>query len=449
MAALLLLVPTLANGYPLMYPESGTYLLQAIELYGAPDRPPFYSLLIYPFHVRLSLWPVAAMQALALAWAIRITMRSLLGEVRLRPYLVTVALLTLFTSLPWHVGTIVPDVFTAVLALLAFELSYGWVRYNKRERALLAFLACGISTLHFSHLPLAIGVFVVAALVRVAQGSGLRDALRVVVVGWTITKVGSLAFLAYSYVLVRKPTLSPNTNLYMAARVLADGPGRKYLAETCPASGNVLCAYQDRLTDNADDFLLAPSSPLMDALAAHGESAVDKSCGEIVWGVIRTRLGEQLKVALNNSARQFVTLRTLDTGCPARCGEGSSVSRTIREYFAAEYPRFANSAQMQGSLPVAFLRGLDGAVVLLGATCFLGLAILALRRRDALAVGFAAIVVATLVLNAGIVGGLSSVRDRTQSRVIWLLLLATLLLWRRASTAAASPTSPTSPPLRA
>ena len=431
----------MVNGYPLMYPDTGTYLLQAIELYGAPDRPPFYSLLIFAFHLKLSLWPVAAMQAVALATAIRIVMRTLVSELSGRSYLLTVSLLTLFTSLPWHVGQIVPDVFSALLALLAFELSYSWPRYSKWERTLLAFVACGITTLHFSHLPLAIGVFVAAALLRLAQGFGIKDAVRVLLVGWTITKVASLAFLAYSYALVQKPRLSPSGNLFMAARVLADGPGRAYLAETCPASGNVFCEYQSRLGESADEFLWEPTSPLRDALAKHGDAAVDRSCGEIVTGVLRTRPGEQLAAAFDNSVSQFTHFATLDTDCPARCGEGMSVQRALRQYFAGEFRHYQSSLQMQGSLPLALIRAADRIVVVLSAVLLVGLVIGALRQRDSLAVGLAMIVVATLVLNAVIAGTLSSVHDRYQSRVIWLVPFALLALWLRRSAAAAPHTT--------
>ena len=72
--ALLLLWPAILNGYPLLYPDSMSYLgdgrplarilfLHAPKDYGAM-RSEFYSLGIFPFHWNVTAWPIAVLQAL-------------------------------------------------------------------------------------------------------------------------------------------------------------------------------------------------------------------------------------------------------------------------------------------------------------------------------------------------------------------------------------------------
>jgi hypothetical protein len=122
---LLLLLPALINGYPLVYPDTGAYLRQAIELHGAPDRPPYYSLLIFPMHLKLSLWPVIAMQSLAIATALRVMVYSTIPGARGLHYLIVTAVLTASTSVGWHADQIMPDAFTGLLAIVVFVIAMG------------------------------------------------------------------------------------------------------------------------------------------------------------------------------------------------------------------------------------------------------------------------------------------------------------------------------------
>src|ERR1017187_9994793 len=72
--ALMMLWPAILNRYPLMYPDSISYLgdgrpLARILFLHAPKgypamRSEFYSLGIFPFHWNLTPWPIVAWQAL-------------------------------------------------------------------------------------------------------------------------------------------------------------------------------------------------------------------------------------------------------------------------------------------------------------------------------------------------------------------------------------------------
>ena len=50
--SLLLSAPALINGYHLVFSDSGTYLEQAIALRGSTLRAPYYSLFLFPIHLR-------------------------------------------------------------------------------------------------------------------------------------------------------------------------------------------------------------------------------------------------------------------------------------------------------------------------------------------------------------------------------------------------------------
>ena len=119
--AVLLLLPALANGLPLMFPDSGAYLGVAWAQLWPVDRSGFYGILFKPFAALPTgpgLWlPVifqAGVVALVLAAVARRVVPSATGG------LLTglTAALVLLTSLPWHAGQVMPDAFTGPVILL-------------------------------------------------------------------------------------------------------------------------------------------------------------------------------------------------------------------------------------------------------------------------------------------------------------------------------------------
>lgn len=118
LAAGLLLWPAVWNGYPIVFADTGTYLSQAVHRYLGWDRPVFYSLLVLPLHLTLTLWPVVVAQALLAALVLQAVVRALAPAAG-RWWLVgLVGVLSLGTSLPWVVCQIMPDVFTPLLVLV-------------------------------------------------------------------------------------------------------------------------------------------------------------------------------------------------------------------------------------------------------------------------------------------------------------------------------------------
>jgi len=128
LAALTLAWPAFYNGFPILYPDSMTYLddgrlvARALFLhrfsayYGM--RSFIYSLGILPFHWNVSAWPVVALQAILAAWVLWLTVRSI-GPVRpqrMAPgYLTLVVLLSIFTSLSWYASLVLPDILGPML----------------------------------------------------------------------------------------------------------------------------------------------------------------------------------------------------------------------------------------------------------------------------------------------------------------------------------------------
>src|SRR5438128_10140745 len=130
--ALVMTWPALYNRFPLLYPDSMSYLedgalvARALFLhkfsadYGG--RSFIYCLGILPFHWNVTPWPIVALQALLTAYVIWLVVRSILPRQTAMRYQVLVALLSLLTSLSWFVSLIMPDILGPVQYLCIYLL---------------------------------------------------------------------------------------------------------------------------------------------------------------------------------------------------------------------------------------------------------------------------------------------------------------------------------------
>src|SRR5271157_4594078 len=121
LGALMLAWPAFLNGFPLIYPDSMTYLgdgrvvARALFLHQLSDyygvRSFFYSLGILPFHWNISPWPIVVLQCLLAAWIIWLLVRSFQARSfqarsvaprrMVASYLILVLFLSLLTSASW------------------------------------------------------------------------------------------------------------------------------------------------------------------------------------------------------------------------------------------------------------------------------------------------------------------------------------------------------------
>ena len=224
----------------------------------------------------------------------------------------------------------------------------------------------------------------------------------------------------YGYVVVKRLTPSPAGPFFALARLLDDGPARRYLASACPGAGYTLCRYQDAIRGDNNTFLWSEDSPLQALIRERGEAAALDEAGAIVGGTLRAYPGDVLLHAGENAARQFAQARTTDTDCPCL---GDKIERVVTELFPREHAAYVGSLQNRGVLPWDELTWLDG-LVLAGSAGFL-VAVILMARRVLLgdAGRLLALIAWGLVVNAALMGTLSGVADRYQARLAWLVPL--------------------------
>ena len=433
LASLSLLWPAFWNGYPLVFSDTGTYLSQAIQHYLGWDRPPFYSLFLLPLHMCITTWPAIAAQALLTVWVLRLVLRWLAPQVGPWRLVALTGVLAVASPLPFVVAELMPDLFTGLLTLALLVLVLAPERLARFERWGLVALVAFAMAAHLSNLPIGLGLLAVLLVLRRRLGAaaplGRAGRMRLA----AAPALAIAALVAANLAGHGRASIAPYGNVFLLARVIADGPGRDVLRRDCPRPGWALCAEAGRLPHSADAFLWRSDGPLV---WAGGARRVSREADAIIRAAVAAEPWRELRKAAGNTVRQLIRFRTGDGLRPWPA--------TVTPWLARDFPRFeqrtyATARQTRGLRVVP--PGLP-ALHLVAALAALGLCLAALPgalRRRAPIGGLIVASLVVMVLNAGITGALSGPHARYQSRVMWLPVLAALVAGRRKQGQGAKP----------
>lgn len=419
----------LANGFPLLFADSGSYLRVGTETFYPLDRPVAYGLLIAPVARYAGLWAIAIAQALFASWLIGQVLVAVTARRSATMLVLVPATLAGLTSLPWFVGQIMPDLFTPLMALTLYLMLFA--PYSGWRAWMMAALLTAQITLHLSHIPIAAALIGLSGVI-LARECGWRATagrLTPAVAAWLVAVVGlcSVNLLATNSF---RPTLQ--SDKFLVARVLDGKIGQPVLDRLCATEHWRLCkarAFVERpaLALPGQDYLWATDSPRA-ALEHGGPTAFRAEEGTFARRVLREDPVGTLRLALSGWRDQLVRTRAADgmIAYPPRM----QVAKQIHDHFAHDGAAFDRSRQQRGTLQrlaVAPDRAIGLLVVLL--TPFIVWS--AIRRGDRRMAALAIVIPGTIIANAAVCGILSGPADRYQSRVLWLLPLLGLIALAR------------------
>ena len=424
--ALLFSWPAFYNGFPLLYPDSITYLGEGPVLaralflhrfssdYGLRSK--FYSLGILPFHWTLTPWPIVGLHCQLLAWVLWLLLRSFAPRYLASSYLVLILLLSLLTIASWYAAFIMPDILGPVLYLAVYLLVFARETLSRTERVALYLISWWGITSHPSHFPIAVGLCVFLALLAVIKRKSPLCRLRTIGEVLLIVVVAAASQVALNGYLYGKPTLNGRRPPFLMARIISDGPGRWYLDQHCAQLRWVVCDHLNLRSSAPSNFLWGPGY----TYEAAPDSEKIKLEAEEMPLVLATLRAYPLQ-QLSRSAADFRE-QLLDFGL-----YGFNSSPWILNHIDAVMPResapWLRSREAQETLAfVPFAHLLRWAVVASLVLIALSIPLFWLRRSNRLA-GLTFVVAFVVVANAFITSVFSEVGDRYQCRVIWLIPL--------------------------
>ena len=431
LGALLLSWPAFLNGFPLLYPDSMTYLwdghvvARALFLHHFTDyygvRSFFYSLGILPFHWNISPWPVVALQCLLVAWIVWLLVRafqarSVSPRRIVAPYLILILFLSLLTSASWYASFIMPDILGPLAYLAIYLLAFARDTLNRAERWGLYLIAIWGITAHASHLLLAAGLWVLLVLFAAFERRPFWRRVRSLGEVAAIIAVAALAQMALHGYLYGKPSLNGIRPPYLMARIVADGPGRWYLEKNCPRLQWAVCSHLSQFTDNPDDFLWETNGGYESASDAE-RTQMEQEEMPLVLATVHAYPLQQLSRSTADFWDQVLHFGVY----------GFDSNDWMLQQFDEVLPRakasYLGSRQAHEALPLDLFTEIQWWTIVTSLAAITVLIPLLWRRHSPRLAGLTLVVIATVVANAGVTGVLSVVDDRYQCRVIWLLPL--------------------------
>ncbi|HWE06360.1 MAG TPA: hypothetical protein VG274_06610, partial [Rhizomicrobium sp.] len=238
-AAIALLIPLLLaaalwNGFPFIYYDTGAYVFEGLGGHFVVERSPVYSLFLRFAGARESLWLIVVIQAAATAFVMVQCAHAESPRLGIGPLLLIVALLVVGTALPWYVGQIEPDCFTALVALTIYLLAFRARVLGRLHVIILVVIGGFAAAAHPSHLVLAgflvlpiAAIRVLAAIARGWPKPRLLESSAVFVLGLALVVGANFHF-------TRQIFVSRAGTSFVFARMLQDGIVMRLLDDTCP-----------------------------------------------------------------------------------------------------------------------------------------------------------------------------------------------------------------------
>jgi hypothetical protein len=430
--ALVMMWPALYNRFPLLYPDSMSYLedgpLVARALfvhkfsadYGG--RSFIYCLGILPLHWNVTSWPIVGLNALLAAYLIWLVMRSILPRHPLKLYLVLVILLSLLTGLAWFASLIMPDILGPVAYLCIYLLVFARETLSRIEHLTITVIAWWAIASHATHLMLATGLCVLFVLLLVLRRPLMQVRLRAVGEVAAIVALAALAHLALHDFLYGKPSLNGKRLPFLMARVIADGPGDWYLEHHCVQVKLTICDYVDELPMDTDDFLWAEDG-IWQRASEQTRARLREEEMPFVLATLRAYPREQLSKSAASFWHQLMTfdLRLFHPD--------DWVLQEFDKVLPGERSSYVQSRQARDALPDQVFTSIQECTVIVSLMLIGVFTPRMWRGWSPRVAALRLVIVSVVVANAFVTGILSMVENRFQSRVIWLLpLLAGILV---------------------
>ncbi|MFO1248961.1 MAG: hypothetical protein U1E93_12250 [Alphaproteobacteria bacterium] len=411
------------NGFPLLFYDTGAYLLEGLGHIFLVERAPVYAELLFLAGGNFSLWPIVVLQGLMTSYLILEVARAEVPGLTLRGLIGIGAVLTLLTGIAWYVGQVEPDIFTPVVILGAWLLLFRSRQLGRVRRNWVIGLTGLAIACHPSHLGLMGGLLICAVPVKLAARWGLpKPDLKRGAIGLV---TGIALIVVGNFVLTGNLFISKSGSVFVFARLMQDGIVKRLLNDTCPPVGDMhwrLCEYKNHLATNANAWLWGAGSGFH-RLGGFNSKSQQEEDGRIIVESLKRYPVMHLRAAAYDSILQFLQFKTGDGIEP----QLSILEPNFRRMIPEQLPAYLKARQQRGEIRFKVLNLVH---VPAGAMTVLGLLLLlqhAGARRAWDRASLPALVLLGLVGNAIICGTFSNPHDRYQSRIIWLPALVLLL----------------------
>jgi hypothetical protein len=425
LGAILLMLPSFYNGFPLVYSDTGMYIRSGMELFVPDDRPIVYGLFLRTFSFG-GLWMPLLIQNIILSW-ILFRVCGAFKIVRRAPWHILIcAILSSFSSLAWYSSQLMPDVYVGIMALGLFVM---WIEKRVFGNPFILIVTLFSALTHYSHILLA-AVLLLGMILH--EFLSHTHAHRKATIGISIWLILTIFFsFAINSIYLNSWSWSKGSSVFVMGRLLDTGMLERYLQDNCPNEHLAWCNYQNQIPNNSRDLLWNNESPIAQ-MGGWTQSRIANK--ELIHAMI-TKPKYWPKLLADAFKGTVSQLLNNDIGSGLKsdwyASESSPPYQNISKYYPDQMNSYLQSRQngnlWNQDLNFKGLNLINYVVLTLLALLLLASLLKILPSTSNAISGLRSFVLLTLVGNAFITGALANVYDRLQARVSWLLVLFGIL----------------------
>ena len=419
-----LLWPALANRFPLVFYDTGGYLVPLFDQELYLGRSALYGAFL-ALGIPFDFWPNVVMQAVLAGWLVILTLRVHGFGRSLASVLAVVLALAALTSLPWYAAQLMPDILVPTAVLSLYLVAFRRRALHRFEAVLLCAIVAFAEASHMGTLGLMLALL---ALLLALRLMGMRQARPRLTTPAAAIVAGVAFALLSNLAITGSFAFTPGGTTIAFTRLVDDGVVKHYLDDNCPNTEIRLCAFRNDLPQGRGEWLWNDTGPLA---KLGGWQNYEDEARRIMLNSLLLYPGLHLKSVLSDTLEQFVHAATGD----GLVGWMRHARWAMEHYAPQVYPHFIAARQQTEEFDFTWLNAVHVPVFLISLAALPILVGLSGNRVRRPAAALALFVFFALLGNAAICGAMASAYDRYQSRLAPLAPLAVAIAalgWRRA-----------------
>jgi hypothetical protein len=438
------------NRYPLVFGDTGTYLMTAITGKFRTYRPSGYPLVVWLAVLTRALWPVVLFQAVIMAYLFVRIVRLDFGLPRVAVALSAV-LVSLTTTLSWWVVTVMSDIWCGAVAMSVYLLLFHWGRICRLERLWLGVILLFALTFHISYPLIMIITLAIMLVLHMFKYLAIQAPVAGIRLIAAILILGGLFFPLSN--LIRNKTITPSSGagLLLLARVATDGHVVEMLKDRCPDEDFTLCAHIPALEAMLKErppskkrnewpcpcseegyvnwiLVFGEGSPIRQVYVHQGS----KDMGRVLWASLKhDPVGHMVSIV--EGTWDLLANSALTPFIDGRPGLGARLSKLS----SSEHQKFRGSRSYGGTLRVGWFNIVIRPLVNIGMVlCVLAIVLLLVKRSGPAPdsnysrpfLRNATYFFVFCLINAAVMYTMVGDHTRYQSRCSWMIAMQPLLL---------------------
>lgn len=409
------------NKFPLVYPDTGTYIHSGWTGEVPLDRPIVYGLFLRHISLGVSPWLVIFAQGLIASWLLFKTIGLVAVGLRRSIMLVSsTTLLTLTTGYSYNVSILIPDIFCAFTILCISNLLFD-KRLTIWEKGFMLIILTFSTASHLSNLPVVSLVLAFLAIAKLVKKNEIPTAWKKLGITSVATIVAIPLISGMNLVHGGSAKISSASHVFIINHFIESGILKPFLNKNCDKEQYTLCDCKDNLSWN---FIWSRESCLHDG---GGVAGTREEYTRIIQDVISSYnyWPILLQKTLEYGAKQFFTFNTVIIPTQLK---GTAPYPHVISRFPDAKREYISSLQNQGTLNMKTVNTVEEWLVLSS----LGILIIILLYSEKLGIKsstkwFILTVLLFSVFGSFVSANLSTVEPRYQNRVVWIFPLLVVM----------------------